>query len=70
MTHEGGYCPVSVPFWGLSVLEPMRGVRTEVACPFTHQHDPIPAQRLQSEQARLVQSLADYFDDVRQRHWA
>jgi acetoin utilization deacetylase AcuC-like enzyme len=69
MTHEGGYCPVSVPFWGLSVLEQMRGVRTEVACPFTHQHDQIPAQRLQSEQARLVQSLANHFDDVRQRHW-
>ena len=70
MTHEGGYCPVSVPFWGMSVLEQMSGIQTEVVCPFTGQHDQMPAQKLQSEQARLVQSLAGYFEDIRQKHWA
>ena len=69
MTHEGGYCPVSVPFWGMSVLEQMSGIRTEVVCPFTGQHDQMPAQKLQIEQARLVQSLAGYFEDIRQKHW-
>eukprot|EP01034_Spumella_vulgaris_P022535 gene22536-28669_t len=70
MTHEGGYCPVSVPFWGMSVLEQMSGLKTEVVCPFTGQHDQMPAQKLQTEQARLVQSLAGYFEDIRQKHWA
>ena len=70
MTHEGGYCPVSVPFWGMSVLEQMTGLKTEVVCPFTGQHDQMPAQKLQSEQASLVQSLAGYFEDIRQKHWA
>jgi acetoin utilization deacetylase AcuC-like enzyme len=70
MTHEGGYCPVSVPFWGMSVLEQMTGLKTEVVCPFTGQHDQMPAQKLQTEQARLVQSLAGYFEDIRQKHWA
>ena len=70
MTHEGGYCPVSVPFWGMSVLEQMTGLKTEVVCPFTGQHDQMPAQKLQTEQARLVHSLAGYFEDIRQKHWA
>jgi hypothetical protein len=30
----------------------------------------MPAQKLQTEQARLVQSLAGYFEDIRQKHWA
>lgn len=70
MTHEGGYCPVSVPFWGLSVLEQMTGQKTEAVCPFTGQHDQMPAQKLQAEQAQLIQSLAGFFDNIRQKHWA
>lgn len=70
MTHEGGYCPVSVPFWGLSVLEQLSGEKTDVVCPFTGQHDLMPGQQLQTEQARLIQSLAGYFQDIRQKHWA
>lgn len=69
MTHEGGYCPVSVPFWGLAVLEQLSGVRTDVNCPFTSQHDKIPGQQLQTEQAHLLTSLAHHFEDIRQRHW-
>jgi acetoin utilization deacetylase AcuC-like enzyme len=69
MTHEGGYCPVSVPFWGLAVIEQLSGVRTEVTCPFTPQHDLIPGQKLQSEQVQWIAALTRHFDEVRQRHW-
>jgi acetoin utilization deacetylase AcuC-like enzyme len=68
-THEGGYCPVSVPFFGLAVLERLSGRRTDVACPFTAQHDRIPGQALQDHQRALVDDLAARFEDVRQRHW-
>lgn len=70
LTHEGGYCPVSVPFFGLAVLEQLSGLRTEAACPFTGQHDLIPGQALQDHQRALVGTLADRFEDIRQRHWA
>lgn len=69
LTHEGGYCPASVPFFGLAVLEVLSGVRTDVECPFTSQHAKIPGQALQDHQRALVGRLAAHFDQVRQRHW-
>ncbi len=69
LLHEGGYCPVSVPFWGLAVLEQLSGIRTDVVCPFTAQHDMTPGQRLQSDQQRLVTNLAAQFETLRQLHW-
>ena len=69
LLHEGGYCPVSVPFWGLAVLEELSGIRTDVVCPFTAQHETTPGQRLQSEQQALVTALAARFDGVRQAYW-
>lgn len=68
-THEGGYCPVSVPFFGLAVLERLSGLATEVSCPFTAQHDLTPGQALQAHQRECVDALAARFEDVRQRHW-
>lgn len=68
-THEGGYCPVSVPFFGLAVLEQLSGIATEAGCPFTAQHELIPGQALQDHQRRLVDALAAQFEAVRQRHW-
>lgn len=67
--HEGGYCPVSVPFWGLAVLEEIAATRTEVVCPFTAQHEQSPGNRLQPEQQALVTTLAAQFEAVRQAHW-
>jgi acetoin utilization deacetylase AcuC-like enzyme len=69
MTHEGGYCPVSVPFWGLAVLEQLSGHKTEAPCPFTPQHDQMPAQKLQDYQRDLTRQWASHFEDIRQRHW-
>jgi acetoin utilization deacetylase AcuC-like enzyme len=69
LLHEGGYCPVSVPFWGLAVLEELSGIRTDVDCPFTAQHDLIPGQRLTAEQAALIDALAGHFARIRDAHW-
>lgn len=69
LTHEGGYCPVSVPFFGLGVLEELSGQRTDVVCPFDLTHDRIPGHVLQDHQRDLVGRLATHFEDVRQRHW-
>ena len=69
LLHEGGYCPVSVPFWGMAVVEELSGIRTDVICPFTAQHDGTPAQRLAAEQAALVGTLAKQFEQVRQSFW-
>jgi acetoin utilization deacetylase AcuC-like enzyme len=68
-THEGGYCPVSVPFFGLAVLEQLSGEATDVQCPFTAQHDLTPGQALQPWQREQVDALAAHFDEIRQRHW-
>lgn len=68
-THEGGYCPVSGPFFGLAVLEELAQSQTEVVCPFTAQHAKIPGQALADHQRTLVGTLANHFNDLRQRHW-
>ncbi len=68
-THEGGYCPVSVPFFGLAVVEELSGLTTEVICPFTAQHAKVPGHALADHQRALVAGLARRFEDVRQRCW-
>ena len=69
LTHEGGYCPVSAPFWGLAVLETLAGQSTDAVCPFTSQHDKVAGQALQDHQRALITQLAAHFEAVRQRHW-
>jgi acetoin utilization deacetylase AcuC-like enzyme len=69
MTHEGGYCPVSVPFFGLAVLEELAGIKTDAPCPFTPQHDMMPAQKLMAYQAELIAGLANTFQAVQDKHW-
>lgn len=68
-THEGGYCPVSVPFFGLAVLESLSDVGTEVDCPFTAMHHKVVGRELADHQRQLVARLADHFCAVRDRHW-
>jgi acetoin utilization deacetylase AcuC-like enzyme len=70
LVHEGGYCPVSVPFWGLATLESLSGHQTDVTCPFTLMPDKVRGLELQPDQRRLVTELDTWFQDVRQRHWA
>ena len=68
-THEGGYCPVSVPFFGLAVLEELADLRTEVVCPFTAQHSKVPGHGLAPHQRELVEQHAAHFDRLREAHW-
>lgn len=68
-THEGGYCPVSVPFFGLGVLEELSGLQTDVVCPFDQMHSRIPGHALADHQRQLVDGLATAFEEIRQRHW-
>lgn len=68
-THEGGYCPVSVPFFGLAVLESLSGIGTDVECPFTAQHQKVAGRELADHQRKLVGELAQHFEGVRDRHW-
>ena len=69
-THEGGYCPVSVPFFGLAVLEALSGIRTDVECPFTAAHAKVAGRELADHQRQLVGALAQHFDRIRDRYWA
>jgi acetoin utilization deacetylase AcuC-like enzyme len=69
VTHEGGYCPVSVPFFGLAVLEELSGIKTEAPCPFTPQHDMMPAQKLMDYQGALIKTLAGEFQAIQYKHW-
>jgi acetoin utilization deacetylase AcuC-like enzyme len=69
LTHEGGYCPVSAPFFGVAVIEELSGLRSEVECPFTAQHKKIPGHALNEHQGAWLARLARHFDEVRQRHW-
>lgn len=69
LTHEGGYCPASVPFFGMAVLEELSGLTTEVQSPYTAQHGKVPGNALADHQREHIAQLARYFQDVRQRHW-
>jgi acetoin utilization deacetylase AcuC-like enzyme len=69
LLHEGGYCPVSVPFFGLAVLETLSGTRTEVACPFTVDAVKLPGHALQDHQRVLIDGLAAHFERVRDDCW-
>lgn len=69
LTHEGGYCPVSAPFFGLAVLETLSGIATDVLCPFTALHDKVAGRQLADHQRTLVGQFAQHFEGVRDRHW-
>ena len=70
MTHEGGYCPASVPFFGLAVVEELAGLRSDVECPFTAQHGKVPGNALADHQRVHIAGLERHFLDTRQVHWA
>ena len=69
LVHEGGYCPVSVPFWGLATIETLAGMRTDVPCPFTPMHDRVAGQALQPAQHEWIGRMAAGFEAIRQRCW-
>lgn len=60
---------MSVPFFGLAVLEELSGLATEVQCPFTSQHAKIPGHALSDAQRAWIGRLAEHFEAVRQQYW-
>lgn len=68
-THEGGYCPASVPFFGLAVLEALSQQETDVVCPFSAQHHKVAGQALIDYQRDQIALMARHAEDMRQRHW-
>ena len=54
MSHEGGYNPATVPFYGLAVVEQLSGVRTGVADPFHELMAALGGQELQPHQDAVI----------------
>lgn len=61
MCQEGGYCPTTVPFYGLAVMEALSGTRTSVCDPMLAMYRDAAGQSLTSAQARLIREMADFF---------
>jgi acetoin utilization deacetylase AcuC-like enzyme len=69
LAHEGGYCPATVPFFGLAVIEALVGERTEVVDPFVAIHAKAPGQALQPHQRELIDRLAVQAERTRAACW-
>lgn len=55
LSHEGGYNPHTVPFYGLAVLEQLSGVETGVDDPFLPIMAGLGGQELQEHQQALIE---------------
>ncbi len=69
LAHEGGYCPATVPFHGLAVIETLAGERTAVVDPLVAAHAKAPGQALQPHQREWIDRLAMQAERVRAEHW-
>lgn len=54
-SHEGGYNPHSVPFYGLAVLEQLSGVKSGVSDPFLPIMAGLGGQELQAHQQAVIE---------------
>jgi acetoin utilization deacetylase AcuC-like enzyme len=69
LLHEGGYCPATVPFFALAVLEELAGVHTGVVDPLYERHRIAAGQALQPHQSALIDTLAETAESIRATHW-
>ncbi len=58
MLHEGGYDAVTVPFYGLAVIEELSGIKTEVDDPFEPIVSALGGQELQPHQEAVIDQAA------------
>ncbi len=65
LLHEGGYCPATVPFMALAVLEEISGQETSVQDPFLREMQQIAGQSLQSHQGQIIDSAEQHMRDIR-----
>jgi len=64
MTHEGGYCVASVPFFGLGVVETLAGIATGIEDPFSKEIDALGQQELQPHQDQAIRAAEALLRDV------
>ncbi|MCL2222957.1 MAG: class II histone deacetylase [Oscillospiraceae bacterium] len=59
--HEGGYCPVYVPFCSHAIIEELCGQKTDVSDPFIYAMAGTPYKRLLSHQKAKVDDIKSFF---------
>ena len=69
LIHEGGYCPVTVPFFGLAAIEELAGHRTGADYPMRERHAALQEQALQPHQRAAIDDLAAHHAAVRAKYW-
>jgi acetoin utilization deacetylase AcuC-like enzyme len=55
--HEGGYCPVYVPFCSLAIVEELSGIRTQAADPFVYAMKGTSYQALMAHQKARIDEI-------------
>lgn len=68
--HEGGYCPITVPFFGAAVIEEFAGVSLGIDYPQRERQAAMPDQALQPHQRTAIDALAEHHAAVRKRCWS
>ena len=68
MTHEGGYEPHSLPFFGLAVMEQLSGIRTEVEDPFMPIFAGLGGQDVQPHQQKVIDQAARLVENIPTTH--
>jgi acetoin utilization deacetylase AcuC-like enzyme len=69
LMHEGGYCPVTVPFFGAAVIEELAGVSLGIDYPQRERQAAMPDQALQQHQKAAIDAVAEMHAAVRARCW-
>ena len=58
--HEGGYCPVYVPFCSHAIIEELSGIRTEVEDPFIYAMEGTSYNEIFPHQKERVDAIRNY----------
>ena len=64
MTHEGGYEPHSLPFYGLAVMEQLSGIKTKTEDPFMPIFAGIGGQSVQPHQQAVIDKAAALISNI------
>ena len=64
MTHEGGYSPAHVPFFGLDVIEELSGINTGVEDPFQPSLSGHGGYKLLPHQIEMIDAAGKLIDNI------
>ncbi|MCL2522031.1 MAG: class II histone deacetylase [Erysipelotrichales bacterium] len=62
--HEGGYCPVYVPFCSLAIIEEMSGIRTKVNDPFIYAMEGTSYKELLLHQKQRIDEIKAFLKNT------